>query len=391
MRDSVFNGRVRTPGEPQPQESVRCVVWWLRRGRNPRPTVLAFFAWIALPLTVFASLAPREEARRLLVEDFAALNRGAKTLAEVGDRARRLAETAETPELSATLLTGAVRLFERAGADAQAAAARKRLEDCRHPFRVFGDAATLKLGEFGEIDFVRCPTGTVDLVLAWPKVRTRAVSISRPYWITKYPLTRRQTAFFSPLDSQKGATPEERTDDYACVNRMMAEGLTEHFARYFARALPTNTVIRLPTLAEWEHAYHAGTRDPSDPFFDLSHVHQGDAVYRAIAYDYDRQAPQRTKRLNAWGIGDWCGQEKVLDTFDPATLVRDAVRGTPDFYLVQSLPDPPCAIDPCFSYAGTNRVSLIRLPFWCRWKAASADFGEDWCPIRLVIAPPVGL
>ena len=169
----------------------------------------------------------------------------------------------------------------------------------------------------------------------------------------------------------------------------MAEGLTEHFTRYFARALPTNAIIRLPTLAEWEHAYHAGATDPSDPFFDLRHVHQGDAVYQAIVYDYDRQEPQRTKRLNAWGIGDWCGQEKVLDTFDPATLVRDAVRGTPDFYLVQSLPDPPCATDPCFSYAGTNRVSLIRLPFWCRWKAASADFGEDWCPFRLVIGQKV--
>ena len=32
--------------------------------------------------------------------------------------------------------------------------------------------------------------------------------------------------------------------------------------------------------------------------------------------------------------GDWCGQEKVLDTFDPATLVRDAVRGTSDLYLI---------------------------------------------------------
>ena len=343
-----------------------------------------------LTFTAFA-LTPREEARRLLADDFVALNRGTKTLAEVGDRARRLAETVETSALSATLLAGAIRLFERAGEAVRAVEARKRLEDCRHPFQVSGDAATLKLGEFGEIDFVRCPTGTVELVLAWPKVRTQAVTISRPYWITKYPLTRRQAAFFSPLDSQKGATPEERTDDYACVNRAMAEGLTAHFTRYFARVLPTNAVIRLPTLAEWEHAYHAGATDPSDPFFDLRHVHQGDAVYRAIAYDYDRQEPPRTKRLNAWGIGDWCGQEKVLDTFDPATLVRDAVRGTPDFYLVQSLPDPPCAIDPCFSYAGTNRVSLIRLPFWCRWKAASADFGEDWCPIRLVIAPPVGL
>ena len=345
-----------------------------------------------LSLTVFLvcpvrALPPRDEARRLLAADFAALNRGVKTLAEVGNRARRLAETAETPELSATLLDGAIRLFERAGEEVRAGEARKRLEGCRHPFRISDDTAVLKLGEFGEIDFVRCPTGTVELVLQWPKVRTRAVTISRPYWITKYPLTRRQAAFFSPLDSQKGATSEERTDDYACINRAMAEGLTEHFTRYFARALPTNAIIRLPTLAEWEHAYHAGTTDPSDPFFDLRHVHQGDADYRAIAYDYDRQEPQRTKRLNAWGIGDWCGQEKVLDTFDPATLVKDAVRGTSDFYLVQSLPDPPRATDPYFSYAGTNRVSLIRLPFWCRWKAATDDFGEDWCPIRLVIGP----
>ena len=358
---------------------------YCRRSRRQALAGVLFALAFSLPLAALA-LSPREEARRLLTDDFAALNRGTKTLAEVGDRARRLAETAETPELSATLLAGAIRLFERAGEDAQTVEARQRLEVCRHPFRVSGDTAVLKLGDFGEIDFVRCPTGTVELVLQWPKVRTQAVTISRPYWIMKYPLTRRQAAFFSPLDPQKGATPDERTDDYACINRAMAEGLTAHFTRYFARALPTDAVIRLPTLAEWEHAYHAGTTDPSDPFFDLSHVHQGDAVYRAIAYDYDRQAPQRAKRLNAWGIGDWCGQEKVLDTFDPATLVRDAVRCTSDFYLVQSLPDPPRATDPYFSYAGTNRVSLIRLPFWCRWKAASSDFGEDWCPIRLVIA-----
>ena len=34
---------------------------------------------------------------------------------------------------------------------------------------------------------------------------------------------RRQTAFFSPLDSQKGATSEERADDYVCVNRARAD------------------------------------------------------------------------------------------------------------------------------------------------------------------------
>ena len=120
---------------------------------------------LSASLAAFAASSPREEARRLLADDFAALNRGEKTLAEVGERARRLAETAETPELSETLLAGAVRLFERAGEAVQVVETRQRLADCRHPFQVAGDTAVLKLGAFGEIDFVRCPTGTVDLVL----------------------------------------------------------------------------------------------------------------------------------------------------------------------------------------------------------------------------------
>ena len=62
--------------------------------------LLLFLAFNAFALT------PHEEAWRLLTDDFAALNRGAKTLAEVGSRARRLSETAETPELSETLLAG---------------------------------------------------------------------------------------------------------------------------------------------------------------------------------------------------------------------------------------------------------------------------------------------
>ena len=85
--------------------------------RRPRRQALAnvlFALAFFLSLSALA-LPPREEARRLLVDDFAALNRGTKTLVDVGDRARRLAETAETPELSATLLAGAIRLFERAG------------------------------------------------------------------------------------------------------------------------------------------------------------------------------------------------------------------------------------------------------------------------------------
>lgn len=83
------------------------------------PALLLCLAFNAFALT------PREEARRLLADDFAALNRGEKTLVEIGERARSLAETAETPELSEVLLSGAVRLFERAEKESNASGFRR--------------------------------------------------------------------------------------------------------------------------------------------------------------------------------------------------------------------------------------------------------------------------
>ena len=346
---------------------------------------------LSAPLSVPAAVSPRERARQLLAEDFAALNGGRMTLTQVGMRAQELAENAATVELAETLLSGAIRIFERAGEKALVAKARQRLEDCRHPFRVSGDTAVLKLGKRGEIDFVRCPTGTVSLVMRWPQVRTQKVSVSRPYWISKYPLTRRQASFFAPLEIGRDCRITGHEGDYVGITRPMAEGLTEHLTRYFAYALPTNAVVRLPTLAEWEHAYHAGTTDPADPFFDLTRIHQGDSVYQAVCYDYMREDPQRKKRTNAWGIGDWCGEERVLDTLDPATLAMEPLEGSKGVYLVKALPELPTAVDPSYSYAGTNRVSLIRMPFWVRWKVATVDCCEDWCSIRIVIAPPMDL
>lgn len=331
----------------------------------------------------------RQEVRREMELHFKALNAGKAELHEVGERAFALAESSGPVLKRKILFDGAARLFERGGRKDRAAVARERLEALSKPFCASGNGALLQLGRYGTLEFAECPTGTVDVAVHWRNGKTVGVTLTKPYWIMKYPLTRRQSMLYPPLDPPPGEVDEERCGNYVCLNRSQAEGLCEYFTKHFRDALPKGYVIRLPTLAEWEHAYHAGEKNPESPFFDLLRITMNGEADRAVRYDYDRNQPQRKKAVNAWGIGDWCGQEKVLDIVDPAKLVKSETDGD-DSFQVRELPPFETLSNPCFSYRGTNRVSLIRMPFWARWKAARMGYGQDWCPIRLAIAPEAG-
>lgn len=242
----------------------------------------------------------------------------------------------------------------------------------------------LDLGTFGKLEFVACPTGSVDLVTHWRNGETRSVVLSEPYWITRYPITRRESAFYPPLDPKAVEISEDEMNAYVCLNHLQTEALTRYFTTRFAKVLPEGYEIRLPTLAEWERAFHADATDPRDPYADLTHIHVDDEVTEAICHNYDRKDQPRTKRLNAWGIGDWCGQEKVFDTFTPDELEKSGYEEHPQCFHVTALPQ---STNTYWYSTSSNRVSMIRMPFWVRWAACSQDFAEDWCPIRLVIGP----
>lgn len=246
------------------------------------------------------------------------------------------------------------------------------------------EEVALDLGEFGKLEFVECPTGAVDLVTHWRNGETRRVVLTEPYWITRYPITRRESAFYPPLDPKAVEISEAEMSAYVCLNHLQAEELTRYFTKRFAKNLPEGYEVRLPTLAEWERAFHAEATDPGDPYADLTHIHVDDEVTEAICHNYDRKDQPRTKRLNAWGIGDWCGQEKVFDTFTPDELEKSGYEEHPQSFHVTSLPQ---STNTYWCSTSSNRVSIIRMPFWVRWAACSQDFAEDWCPIRLVIGP----
>lgn len=345
----------------------------------------AMLAGMAASAVAEAPRSPREEVRRMLAADFAALNRGELTLSALGEKACSLAETAE-PAVGEVLLAGAVRIFARAGDTNGCAVAGARLDAVRHPFIVTGDSAVLRLGRFGELTFVRCPTGVVEIVMDMDGETTATARLTRPYWIMKYPLTRRESALYPPLDpASSGVTLDEKTwSAYVNPNRAMAEGLSRHFTERFAGKLPPGHVVRLPTLAEWEYAFHAGATEGD--FADLRRIHHNDELGRRLYYDYNAGETRRKKLHNAWGIGDWCPQEKVLDVID-AEKVERGYADNPNFFLVQKLPPLPSVENPFYVCTNEHAASLIRMPSWVRWKAAALGFDQDWSPMRLVIAP----
>ncbi len=254
-------------------------------------------------------------------------------------------------------------------------------------FTTEGSAARLDLGRTGALDFVLCPPGPVDLMTRFPDGDPVRVEITRPYWIMKWPLTRFNSAFYPPLYPPEGLPDDGRYDNYVCLNHMQAAGLVEFFNERLGKYLPDGYEIRLPTLAEWERAFHADATAASDPFFDLTTLHCNDSVHDAVYYDYNANAKQREKAANAWGIGDWCGQERVADTFDPSKLLAPDRAEHPSFYLVEGLPAPPSLRDAYYRCASRDRVHVIRLPGWVRWKVCTDEFAEDWAPLRLVVGP----
>lgn len=204
-------------------------------------------------------------------------------------------------------------------------------------FKINGNTATMVFPNGATMEFAKCPAGEFQMLYDYEKERTVPVKITRPFWFSKEVLKHKH------LDSP---TFKRRSDDdqaFVWEHWKFLDGNeTKFFPRVnadFKKLLPKGYVIRLPSMAEFEYAYHANTKDRNDIFYCYNHRPWKDAG-------------ERMKNGNKWGIKDLFRWSVFMDRIDP-TIFGEEVDGPKKWrvstcYQARRLHVKPDAKDPFF-------------------------------------------
>ena len=262
-----------------------------------------------------------------------------------------------------------------------------------------------------------CPAGTFTMGYEGGDTfyTPHKVTISRPFWVGKFLVTREQWDRFMPprqlnereiaLGGPWGAVSK--------VSRKEVDAYCRKLTDRFRSQLPDGYVFRLPTLAEAEYFWRANSTDGNDPYAkprglsrqELSMIavgHEGkqeilrqkgvswdDSVWRIPALNPTVQVGLRNP--NAWGLYDLSGNADtwLLDTF-PSGKTADARHGVK---LANDLAWQD-AVDPLFwSTDGLDGSGLFRdtrlAKGWGVVDVLYAKPGARWgcLGFRLVVGP----
>ena len=142
------------------------------------------------------------------------------------------------------------------------------------------------------------------------------VTITRQFWMSKYPITVEQFGAFFPIDDEFVGRNGKQGEPKApvCLRIAAAEDYCNWLNRRFASALPRKCIYRLPTDAEWEYALFANATDKDDPYVRLR---DGEKSALSEICGTKLIVPVGTAgKPNAWGLYDMLGNgcHYVLDT-----------------------------------------------------------------------------
>ena len=288
------------------------------------------------------------------------------------------------------------------------------------PFKLLSERPkplTIKLGKGEQLELMGCPAGTFTMGCdgCGPMHAPHKVTISRPFWAGKYPVTRAQWDMFMPprhlnaqeiaLGGSKGAASN--------MSRKEADEYCELLTKRFGNLLPKGYVFRLPTVSEAEYFWRTDSQKKYDLHAKPSPSSEEELAAIAVGAVGKQEILRRKgvtweekqfsimalnpsvevglRRPNAWGIHDMSGNvgQWVLDMF-PLRKAIDAqwgVKGANDLAWSD-------ATDPLFwSDDGLDGTGLfldsVRMKGWAQQNLTYARHGEKWKVLgfRLVAGP----
>lgn len=194
-----------------------------------------------------------------------------------------------------------------------------------------GNEATMVFPNGVTIEFVKCPAGTFDMLSDYEKLKTKKVRITRMFWFSKSYLKTKQ------IDFMTGAVHSAHSNSYPydCLDAnelSLLPRLTKDFKSFF----PKGYVVRLPSIAEYEYAFHANSKDRNDPYSYFSEHQLTSEQKKAMGM------PGPTQQPNKWGIEDlgWCCglMDRVSRDFFDEEVYKQKPGGWGGHYRIKKYP-----------------------------------------------------
>ena len=241
------------------------------------------------------------------------------------------------------------------------------------------------------LEFTQCPAGEFQMVHVFNQnAKTAPVKITRPFWFSKtYVLDRHFAGAHPEVNGFQQKLSDPNDGGRACARHGVWALESKFLPRInadFKALFPKGYVARFPSMAEYQYAYHANSKDQQDPYW-LKNTAELSEEQSALICGKDGRTFEYGQ-ANRWGISGLGNENALLDRVDD-TLSASCLRElkTAGEFKLNCYVGGPAKKDPLMWSESADAKRLWRAPVWVKHIQYGLAPVRRRCRFHLVIGP----